>query len=146
MRTLVVGGTAGTAPPIIDQLLQRGYAVSSYRRGIHELDELPPEIEHVHAEPHFDETISRDLAGRSFDLAVAAYRRIRYLAEAPRGKAPRLITIGGYPVMKGWLRVRDPRPRASGSARSRSRSARRPPEERAELLAAGVIADGLRGR
>ena len=108
MRALVVGGTAATGPPIVRRLLQRGYDVTLYHRGLHEVDDLPDDLEHIHGEPHFEETIARDLAGRSFDLVVATYGRIRHLAEALEGKTPRLITIGGFPVMKGWMHVRDP--------------------------------------
>jgi nucleoside-diphosphate-sugar epimerase len=108
MRALVIGGTAGTGPPIIEQLFKRDYEVTIYHRGVHEVASLPSEIEHIHGEPHFEETITHDLEGRSFDLVVATYGRIRYLADALKGKTPRLITIGGFPVMKGWLHVRDP--------------------------------------
>lgn len=107
MRALIVGGTASTGPPIARELLRRGYELTVYHRGLHEAG-LPEDVEHLHGEPHFRETIERDLDGRSWDLVVATYGRIRYLAEALRGKTPRLITIGGYPVMKGWLHVRDP--------------------------------------
>ena len=90
------------------RLLDRGYDVALYHRGLHEADSLPDDLEHIHGEPHFEGTIARDLAGRSFDLVVATYGRIRHLAEALEGKTPRLITIGGFPVMKGWMHVRDP--------------------------------------
>ena len=108
MRALVVGGTAATGPPIVRRLLERGYDVTLYHRGLHEVGDLPDDLEHIHGEPHFEETIARDLAGRSFDLVVATYGRIRHLAEALEGKTPRLVTIGGFPVMKGWMHVRDP--------------------------------------
>ena len=99
MRALVVGGTAATGPPIVRRLLQRGYDVTLYHRGLHEVDDLPDDLEHIHGEPHFEEPIARDLAGRSFDLVVATYGRIRHLAKALEGKTPRLITIGGFPGM-----------------------------------------------
>ncbi len=107
MKALVIGGTAGTGPPIIDELHQRGYEVAIYHRGVHEVD-LPAEVEHIHGEPHFEESIARDLRRRRFDLVVATYGRIRHLAEALKGKTPRLISVGGYPVMKGWQHIRDP--------------------------------------
>jgi len=69
---------------------------------------LPGEVEHLHGEPHFPEAIERDLAGRRFDVVVATYGRIRHLAEALRGRTPRLVTVGGFPVMKGWMAVADP--------------------------------------
>lgn len=104
---LIVGGTAATGPPIIDEVLDRGYDVSIYHRGVHEVP-LPKEIEHIHGDPHFVESIEADLAGRRFDLVIATYGRIRHLARFLRGKTERLITIGGFPVMKGWMAVSDP--------------------------------------
>jgi len=107
MKALVVGGTASTGPHIVGELQARGYEVAVYHRGVHEVP-LPGEVEHLHGEPHFPEAIERDLAGRRFDLVVATYGRIRHLAEAMRGRTPRLVTVGGFPVMKGWMAVGDP--------------------------------------
>jgi len=107
MKALVVGGTASTGPHIVAELQARGYEVAVYHRGVHEVP-LPGEVEHLHGEPHFPEAIERDLAGRRFDLVVATYGRIRHLALALRGRTPRLVTVGGFPVMKGWMAVADP--------------------------------------
>ncbi|MBW2270357.1 MAG: epimerase [Deltaproteobacteria bacterium] len=107
MKALVVGGTASTGPPIVGELQDRGYEVAVYHRGVHEVD-LPAEVEHIHGNPHFVESIDADLAGRRFDLVVCTYGRIRHLAEALRDRTPRLLTVGGFPVMKGWMAVADP--------------------------------------
>jgi uncharacterized protein YbjT (DUF2867 family) len=98
MKALVVGGTASTGPHIVAELQARGYEVVVYHRGVHELP-LPGDVEHLHGEPHFPEAIERDLAGRSFDLVVATYGRIRHLVLALRGRTPRLVTVGGFPVL-----------------------------------------------
>jgi nucleoside-diphosphate-sugar epimerase len=108
MKALVVGGTASTGPHIVSELHARGYEVAVYHRGVHEVP-LPAEVEHIHGEPHFAEATLRDLAGRRFDLVVATYGRIRHLAEALRGRTPRWVSVGGFPVMKGWMAVADPR-------------------------------------
>ena len=107
MKALLVGGTASTGPPIVDEILARGYELAIYHRGVHEVP-LPEEVEHIHGDPHFPESIQKDLEGRRFDLVVATYGRIRHLAEYLRDRTERLITVGGFPVMKGWMAVSDP--------------------------------------
>lgn len=107
MKALLVGGTASTGPHIAAELLARGYEVAVYHRGVHEVP-LPSDVEHIHGDPHFAEAIESDLAGRRFDLVVATYGRIRHLAAALRGRTPRLVSVGGFPVMKGWMAVGDP--------------------------------------
>jgi len=96
---LIVGGTAATGLPIIDELQRRGYEVTVYHRGQHEVPGLA-DLEHIHGDPHFAEIIAADLGGRRWDLVVATYGRIRLLAEALIGKTERLITVGGTPVVR----------------------------------------------
>jgi nucleoside-diphosphate-sugar epimerase len=68
-------------------------------------------LEHIHADPHWREDIAQALEGRSFDLAVAIYGRLRYVAENLRGKTPRLISVGGaLPVYKGWMAITEANP------------------------------------
>ena len=56
MRALVVGGTGPTGPFLVCGLLHRGYHVTMLHRGTHEIPEIPPEVEHLHADPHFRQT------------------------------------------------------------------------------------------
>ena len=58
VRTLVVGGTGPTGPFIVEGLRQRGHQVTIFHRGTHEIPEIPPEVEHIHGDPHFPETIA----------------------------------------------------------------------------------------
>ena len=110
MKALVVGGTGSTGPCIIDGLLKRGYEVTMLHRGIHEI-ELPQEVEHLHADPHWPENLKEALEGKSFDLVVSIYGRLRLIAEAIKGRTPRLISVGGaLAVYKGWLRVTETQP------------------------------------
>ncbi len=60
-------------------------------RGTHELDENPPEVEHIHVDPHFRETIDPVLRGRKFDLVIATYGRIQLIEEMLIGVTLRLI-------------------------------------------------------
>ena len=110
MKALVVGGTGATGVPIIAGLLKRGYEVAILHRGVHEAD-LPPEVEHIHADPHWPESIGQALEGKSFDLAMVVYGRLRLLAEALIGRTPRLISVGGaLATYKGWMRVTESNP------------------------------------
>ncbi|HEY2107574.1 MAG TPA: NAD-dependent epimerase/dehydratase family protein, partial [Candidatus Binataceae bacterium] len=102
MKALVVGGTGPTGPFLVNGLLQRGYAVTILHRGTHEIPEIGPEVEHIHADPHFRETLDEALAHRSFDLVLATYGRIRFVAEATVGKTGRFISIGGVPCYRGF--------------------------------------------
>ena len=103
MKALVVGGTGPTGPYLVNGLIERGYEVSILHRGSHELDEIPEEVEHIHVDPHFRETLDEGLKGRTFDLAVATYGRIRIVAEALIGKTPRLVAVGGTPSIRGMV-------------------------------------------
>ena len=96
---LVVGGTAATGLAIVEELKQRDFEVTIYHRGAHEVPGVA-DLEHIHGEPHFAETIASDLGDRSWDVVVATYGRIRYLAEALRGKTQQLVTVGGTPVQR----------------------------------------------
>jgi nucleoside-diphosphate-sugar epimerase len=77
--------------------------VTIFHRGTHEIPEIPPEVDHIHGDPHFPETIADALNGRTFDLVVATYGRIRHLAEALVGRTGRFISVGGFPVYKGFM-------------------------------------------
>lgn len=103
MKALVIGGTGPTGPYLVNGLIARGYEVAMLHRGTHELEENPPEVEHIHTDPHFRETIDPFLQGRKFDLVIATYGRIRVIAEALIGITPRLITIGGPPSYRGMF-------------------------------------------
>jgi nucleoside-diphosphate-sugar epimerase len=105
MKALVVGGTGPTGPFLVSGLLARGYAVTILHRGTHEVPEIGPEVEHIHADPHFRETLDEALAGRSFDLVLATYGRIRFVAEATQDKTGRFISIGGVPCYRGYYHV-----------------------------------------
>lgn len=99
MKTaLVVGGTAATGVAIVAGLRARGYTVTVYHRGTHELPEQD-DLEHIHGDPHSRESIAADLGDRSWDVAIATYGRIRYVAEALRGRTGHLVTISGTPVL-----------------------------------------------
>ena len=112
MKALVIGGTGPTGPLIVSGLQERGYEPVILHRGTHEIPELEG-LEHIHADPHFAETLSEGIGDRRFDLVLATYGRIRLLGEVLAGKSERLITVGGtaYADLNG-LRAHEGSPRA----------------------------------
>lgn len=104
MRTLVIGGTGPSGPDVLRQLLGRDHDVTILHRGEHEPDDpVLAEVEHVHADPHFAESLAAALAGRQFDLIVATYGRMALNAGLAAGRCERFIGIGGNPVHAGHL-------------------------------------------
>ena len=59
MKTaLVVGGTGSSGPFLVNGLQERGYAVTIFHRGTHEIPEIPANVEHTQQEQRLDD-ISR---------------------------------------------------------------------------------------
>ncbi|MBQ0718752.1 MAG: NAD-dependent epimerase/dehydratase family protein [Gammaproteobacteria bacterium] len=101
-RALVIGGTGPTGPHILQGLIDRGYETTIFHRGAHEPPGLP-DVEHIHGDPHFQETIDEALKGREFDLVIATYGRIHLLADTFAKQCERFLAIGGMPVYAGLL-------------------------------------------
>lgn len=102
MRALVVGGTGPTGPHIVQGLLARGHDVTIFHRGAHEPPELA-EVEHIHGDPHFRESIDEALGSREFDIVLAMYGRVQHLAAALAGRCDQFVSIGGVPVYLGYF-------------------------------------------
>lgn len=98
---LLVGGSGPTGPHVAGGLAERGYAVTLLHRGNHELPELAP-YEHIHADPHFRESLDEALAGRAFDVVVAAYGRLRMVADAVAGRCGHFVAVSGLPAYAGY--------------------------------------------
>ncbi|MGE4238927.1 NAD-dependent epimerase/dehydratase family protein [Ramlibacter sp.] len=94
MRVLVIGGTGPSGPHLVNGLLARGHEVIILHGGFHEV-EFDREIEHIHTDPHFAETLEPALAGRTFDTVIATYGRVRVIAETLRGRTGRFISVSG---------------------------------------------------
>ena len=103
MKALVIGGTGPTGPYLINGLIALGYDVSMMHRGTHDSDEIPTSVPRIIADPHFRETLAEALDGRRFDLIIATYGRIRYVAEIAGDHCDRLITVGGAPCYRGMI-------------------------------------------
>jgi nucleoside-diphosphate-sugar epimerase len=91
---LVIGGTGPTGPFIVDGLIDRGYAVTIFHSGFHEVEFKQP-VEHLHNDPHFRETFEAAIGKRSWDVVVFSYGRLQLAAELLRGRTGRLIALGG---------------------------------------------------
>ncbi|MFJ3667427.1 NAD-dependent epimerase/dehydratase family protein [Streptomyces sp. NPDC090106] len=98
---LLVGGSGPTGPHIAAGLADRGYTVTVLHRGTHEVPD-PDGYEHLHADPHFREPLEQALTGRSFDVAVATYGRLRLVADALAGRCRDLVGVSGLPVYAGY--------------------------------------------
>ena len=91
---LVIGGTGPTGPYIVNGLLARGYTVTILHSGTHEV-EFDQEVEHIHTDPHFRETLTPPLVGRRWDLVIAGYGRLALTADVMKDHTGRLIALGG---------------------------------------------------
>lgn len=100
-RALIIGGGGPTGPLIVNALLARGYVVSVLSTGRHPVP-YDGEVERIIADPHFLEPLQQALRQRFFDVAIAQYGRLRFVAQALSGRVEHLIAIGGmfYP---GWI-------------------------------------------
>ncbi len=106
-RALVIGGTGPTGPYVVGGLLDRGFEVTVLHTGRHEVDEIPPEVSHIHTDPFDSEVTAAALGSRTFDLAVVMYGRLRTLAPMLVGRVGRLVTIGGVGAVTGWVEPGD---------------------------------------
>jgi nucleoside-diphosphate-sugar epimerase len=101
-RALIIGGTGPTGPHIVNGLEARGYDVTILHTGRHETDLIAHSVEHIHTDPFDPEATSATLHGRTFDIAVVTYGRLRQLAEILVGKVGHFVSIGGVGVYQGF--------------------------------------------
>jgi len=99
MRALVVGGTGPTGPLVVRGLLDRGYEVTMYHRGYHELEEMPDVHYHLHGDPFGRDDLEKDFGSSTWDLVLGMYGRVRYLADLMARRTARFICVGGTPSL-----------------------------------------------
>lgn len=109
VKALVVGGTGPTGPHLLEGLLERGYDVSILHRGVHEPAGLP-DVRHMHADPHFRETLDATIGTETWDVVLATYGRLRTVANAFAGRCTQFIGVGGVPAYRGFLDPGQARP------------------------------------
>ncbi len=100
---LVVGGTGPTGHFIVNGLIARGFDVAILHTGRHEVDEIPDAVEHIHTNPFDLDDLNGAIAGRTWDLVVATYGRLRSTAAAFVGKTGKFISVGGGPAYRGYM-------------------------------------------
>jgi len=105
MKALVIGGTGPSGPHTVNGLIERGFEVTILHGGQHEVEFVRP-VEHIHTDPHFAETLAPALEGRTFDIALATYGRMRIIADLLKGRTARFIGVGGASV---YAHREDPR-------------------------------------
>lgn len=103
MNALVIGGTGPSGHFIVNGLLRRSYRVAMLHSGRHELGEIPDTVEHIHTDPFSEDALRGALGSRTFDLTIAAYGRLRRIAEIMVGRTGRFISIGGVPAYRGYM-------------------------------------------
>jgi nucleoside-diphosphate-sugar epimerase len=92
---------------VLRELVERGYDVTILHTGRHEPDEpILAEVEHIHADPHFRETLTEAVAGRDFEVVLAMYGRMVLNVEIFTGRCDRFISVGGNPGHRGSLNRR----------------------------------------
>jgi nucleoside-diphosphate-sugar epimerase len=104
MNILVIGGTGPSGPLIVNGLVDRGHSVTILHTGRHEVDTLPPAsvVPHIHADPFDEGSFREGLGASTFDVVFAMYGRLRMITEVLLGRTPRLFSIGGVPVYRGF--------------------------------------------
>jgi nucleoside-diphosphate-sugar epimerase len=101
VKALVIGGSGPTGPHIVEGLRQRGFKVAVLNRGVHPVP-LPQDVEHIVGDPHFTEPLEAALSGRSFDVVIATYGRLKVTARVLAGRAGQFIGVGGVVAYRGF--------------------------------------------
>jgi nucleoside-diphosphate-sugar epimerase len=76
-RALVIGGTGPSGPFVVNGLVDRGFETTILHSGAHEPPEIPSVVEHVHTNAFDPEAVRTALSGRTFDVCIATYGRLR---------------------------------------------------------------------
>ncbi|MEE8473342.1 MAG: NAD-dependent epimerase/dehydratase family protein, partial [Dehalococcoidia bacterium] len=103
----MIGGTGPTGPFVVEGLLKMGFEVAILHRGSHEVT-FSQTVEHLHGDPHFEETLATALGDRKFDLVVGMYGRLRHVAQVLKSHTQRFIAVGGLPYRALVEGDRDP--------------------------------------
>lgn len=103
MKALMIGGTGPTGVPVVRGLVERGFEVEMLHSGRNETDETPAEVVHIHADVYDPSALEEVLSAGTWDVCVAAYGRLRKIAELLAGRVGRFVSIGGFPALLGYM-------------------------------------------
>ena len=101
-RTLVIGGTGPTGPPIVAGLESRGHDVTICHTGNHEVDAVA-HLPHRHCDVRDEAALRATIGGEDWDVAVVTYGRLRTIAEVLEGRVGHFVSIGGGPALRGYF-------------------------------------------
>ncbi len=102
---LVVGGTGPTGVHIVRFLVDSGFEVSVFNSGRHDSGAgFPGGVERLYGDARDEESFSAAVAGRTWDVTICSYGRLRMLAGEMAGKTGRLVGVTGQPVYRGAAR------------------------------------------
>lgn len=101
-RALLIGGTGPTGPHLLTGLLERGFDVSMFHTGRHELPDQP-DVPHIHGDPFSAEGIAQAIGSQTYDVVIATYGRVRLLATHLAGSCRQFLFVGGTPVYEGMV-------------------------------------------
>lgn len=100
---LVIGGTGPSGPFVVNGLVDRGFRTTILHSGRHEPPEIPDVVEHVHTDAYDPAKVEAALAGRTFDVCIATYGRLRRNAEILSGRVGQFVSVGGFPGYRGYM-------------------------------------------
>ena len=100
---MVIGGTGPTGIPLVRGLVERGFLVTIVHRGLHERDETPPSVTHIHADPYDEAQLPAVFEDFDADIVVAMYGRLRRIAALTAGRVAQFVSVGGVPAYRGWM-------------------------------------------
>ena len=101
-KALVIGGTGPTGPSLVNGLRQRGFATAILHTGRHEVDTIPPDVEHIHTNPFKINELAAALGNRTFDIVYSMYGRLRDIAPWFVGRTGKFVAVGGMPSYRGY--------------------------------------------
>jgi nucleoside-diphosphate-sugar epimerase len=102
MKTLVVGGTGPTGPPIVAGLEQRGHDVTICHTGGHEIDEVM-HLPHIHCDVRDRDAFADAVGDQEWDVAIVTYGRLRMISEVLAGRVGHFVSVGGGPAVRGYF-------------------------------------------
>jgi len=99
---LVIGGTGPTGPSLVNGLLAQGFTTAILHTGRHEVDTIPPQVEHIHTNPFKIDELAAAVGDRTFDIVYSMYGRLRDIAPWFVGKTGKFVAVGGMPSYLGF--------------------------------------------
>ena len=99
---MVIGGTGPTGPSLVNGLVAQGFKTAILHTGRHEVDTIPPEVEHIHTNPFKIDELAAAVGSRTFDIVYAMYGRLRDIAPWFVGKTGKFVAVGGIPIYRGY--------------------------------------------